>query len=85
MVKNGWIIGFFSKHLFTQDKKVEKQKLSFKTDFYGNIEMKKFLYSTPVSLSYCIRKARRVCAGGSERIKTLILGVSKKINKQFAG
>ena len=34
---------------------------------------------------YYIRIARRVCAGGSERIKTLILGVRKKINKLFAG
>jgi len=38
------------KNSFLLDKKVEKQKLSFQTNFYCNIKIKKFLFTTSVCL-----------------------------------
>ena len=69
---------------FVLDKKVEKQKLSFQSNFF--IAMLKWRYSSlHRQLVYCIYKVRRVCAGGTERMKKLFWESEEKINKLFAG
>ena len=47
-------------HRVQLDKKVKKQKLSFQTDFFCNIKMKKFLFTTSVSLLH-LQNAACLC------------------------
>ena len=45
---------------FLLDKKVENQKLSFQTDFYCNIKIKKFFFTTSVSVLH-LQSAACMC------------------------
>ena len=65
------------------DKKVEKQKLSFQNRFlFYNIKMKKFLFTTLVSLLH-LQSAACLCGWNSK--KNLFERVRKTINKFFVG
>ena len=73
----------FFQNSFLLHKKVEKQKLSFKTDFYYNIKMKKSLFT--MSVSYCTSKAGHICSAEVKELKIDLRECRKKINKLFAG